>query len=156
MKHFFFDSRDLGYWRADLGLFVARAFAGIAMALGHGWGKLVHEGSIGPSQGFVQAIEGMGFPMPLVFAWAAGLSELVGGALMAIGLLTRPAALAVAGTMAVAAFKVHANDPLWGAPPSKEFALLFLSIAVMVFLAGPGRISFDRVIAGDPEPPIRK
>ncbi len=156
MKHFFFESRDLGYWRADLGLFIVRAFAGVAMALGHGWSKLVREGSIGPSEAFVQGIEGMGFPMPLVAAWAAGLSELLGGALMAIGLLTRPAALAVAGTMAVAAFKVHANDPLWGASPSKEFALLYLAVALLVFLAGPGRISFDRVIAGDPEPAIRK
>lgn len=156
MKHFFFESRDLGYWRADLGLFVVRAFAGIAMALGHGWGKLVHEGPIGPTEGFVKYIGSMGLPMPEVLAWGAGLAELVGGALMAIGLLTRPAALAVAGTMAVAAFKVHASDPLWGASPSKEFALLYLSVAVLVFLAGPGRISFDRVIAGDPEPAIRK
>lgn len=156
MKRFFFDSRDLGYWRADLGLFIVRAFAGIALALGHGWDKLFHDGPLGPTAGFVGAVEGLGFPMPTAFAWGAALSELVGGAFLAIGLLSRPAALAIACTMAVAAFRMHASDPLWGAMPSKEFPLLFLSIALLIFFAGPGRISVDRVIAGDPEPPIRK
>lgn len=92
MKHFFFDSRDLGYWRADLGLFIVRAFAGIAMALGHGWGKLVHEGHFGPTPEFIGSVENLGLPMPVVFAWGAALSELVGGVLIAIGLLTRPRA----------------------------------------------------------------
>jgi putative oxidoreductase len=156
MKNMLFDSRDLGYWRADLGVFIVRAFAGSAMALGHGWGKLFHDGAFGPTEGFISYVAGLGLPAPVAMAWAAALSEVVGGALMAIGLLTRPAALAVATTMAVAAFRVHAADPIWGATPSKEMALLFLSISVMVFLAGPGRISVDRLIADDPDSRLRK
>ena len=50
---------------------------------------------------------GMGIPMPDTMAWAAALAELGGGALIMLGWLTRPAALALCGNMAVAIGRVH-------------------------------------------------
>lgn len=126
----------------DFGLFVMRAGFGFYMAAAHGRGK------IPPSEGFIGATAGMGFPAPELFAWLAGLSEFGGGVLLALGLFTRPGALAILGTMSVAAFMGHANDPFFAAPgqPSKELAMLFWLAAFCVLLVGPGRYSLDAAI----------
>ena len=121
---------------SDLGLLLFRVFVGLALAWGHGINKLP------PSEGFVAGVVAMGFPAPLVFAWAAGLAEFVGGHLIALGLLTRPAALFAAVTMFVAAFIRQAGDPF----TDIEKALLFLAAAALLMLAGAGRYSLDAFI----------
>jgi putative oxidoreductase len=121
---------------ADAGLLVLRLFAGLALAFGHGAGKLP------PSERFVASTAEMGFPLPELFAWAAGLSEFAGGLLLALGLLTRPAAFFIACTMATAGFLRHADDPF----ADKEKALLFLAVAVLFLLAGSGRYGLDRLL----------
>ena len=80
----------------DLGLLVLRLGIGLTLALAHGLGKLP------PSDGFIEGTAAMGFPLPVLFAWAAALSEFLGGLLLAVGLATRPAAVFVSVTMAVA------------------------------------------------------
>src|SRR5690242_11679962 len=87
----------------------------------------------------------MEFPSQL---WFGGVIELVGGALIAIGLFTRPAAFVCSGLLAVAYFQFH-----W---KLKVAALHFLPIVnqgepavlycfVFLFIAahGPGRLSLD-------------
>lgn len=120
----------------DLGLLVLRVSAGVALALAHGKGKFP------PSQRFIDGVANMGFPLPEVFAWAAAGAELLGGLLLAIGLLTRPSAILIACTMATAFFVRHANDPFG----DKEKAFLFLVIAVLFVLAGAGRYSIDAML----------
>lgn len=117
----------------DWGLLVLRVFAGLALALAHGIGK------IPPSAGFVDGVAGMGFPVPLLFAWAAGLAESVGGVLLAVGLFTRPAAFFVLVNMLVASFMMQAGDSFL----ERELALLYSCVAVLYILAGPGRVSID-------------
>ena len=121
----------------DAGLLVLRVFAGLALALGHGLGKLP------PSPGFIEGVGQMGFPLPALFAWAAAIAEFVGGLLLAAGLLTRPASLLIFFTMATAAFIRHAPDPFSG----KEKALLFLFVALLFLLAGAGRYSLDALLS---------
>ena len=121
----------------DAGLLVVRLFAGLALAFGHGLGKLP------PSPGFVEGVGAMGFPLPGLFAWAAAVAEFAGGLLLAAGLLTRPASLLIFFTMATAAFIRHAPDPFSG----KEKALLFLFVALLFLLAGAGRYSLDALLA---------
>ncbi len=143
-----FGSRDLRYWPADLGLFVLRVIGGASLAVAHGWSKLYPDG---PPEQLVSGIEQrLGLPEPHLFAWGVAIVETVGGALMAIGLLTRPAAFAVAVNMGVAAFVWHAPDTF----AEREPALLYFAIATAVFLAGPGRISADRILLGSPQPPV--
>ena len=120
----------------DLGLLVLRLGIGLPMAFAHGTGK------VPPSDGFIEATAGMGFPAPVFFAWAAGLSELVGGLLIALGLATRPAAFFVACTMAVAFFVRHGTDPF----ADGEKAFLFLVAAVALLIAGAGRYAVDAVL----------
>jgi putative oxidoreductase len=126
--------------QADVGFTALRISAGLMMAFGHGLSK------VPPSAGFIGAVAGLGFPMPSVFAWAAGLSELVGGLLIAAGLFTRPASLFLVVTMVVAAFMRHAADPVFSREgPSKELALLYLVTATAFLLAGSGRYGLDAV-----------
>ncbi|HKZ31363.1 MAG TPA: DoxX family protein [Vicinamibacteria bacterium] len=138
----------------DIGLLILR-LAGLYLAAGHGWGKLVGLAS-GQSR-FVEGVANMGFPMPVLFAWAAGLAEFAGGLAMALGLFTRWAALLAGCTMFVAAFVRHralsqllswlgvapaTEEALrgWGNP---ELATIFLIVCVAVALLGPGRFSID-------------
>lgn len=120
----------------DLGLLLLRVFAGLSLALAHGLGKLP------PSERFVAGVVEMGFPAAPLFAWAAGLSETVGGLLLALGLLTRPAAFFVLVTMLVATFVRQAGDPYL----ERELALLFAFVATQFLLAGPGRLSLDALL----------
>jgi putative oxidoreductase len=119
----------------DLSWTVLRVAAGGLMAP-HGFAKLPI------SADFVQGVGSLGFPAPLVFAWAAALSELVGGLLLALGLFTRPAAFLIGCTMTVAAFLALAGKPL----EARELPLLFLAVMVPFVVQGSGRFSVDALL----------
>lgn len=118
----------------QLGLLWLRVIAGAGMAY-HGYGKVFG----GVADKMVEGVANMGFPMPVVFAWAAALSEFAGGILLILGLGTRFAAFFIFVTMAVAAFKVHGADPL----QVKELALAYWTVAGALMLTGAGRFSID-------------
>jgi putative oxidoreductase len=118
---------------ANAGSALLRIFAGVALALGHGLGKLP------PGEGLIERASAMGFPSPVFFAWAAGLSEFVGGILLALGLFTRLSSLFIAITMTVALIGVHWPDPF----AAQEKAFLFLFIALSYLMKGSGDWSID-------------
>jgi putative oxidoreductase len=132
----------------DVGLLVLRAGIGLIMAFGHGLGKLWSDGGLGPPDRFVSGVEGLGFPAPLLFAWLSVFAEFFAALLIAAGLLTRPAALMLAGNMFVAAFLGHSGDPFFGPPPSKEPAMLFMIPALALMFIGAGRYSLDARLLG--------
>jgi len=129
-----FGSRPPGHPVSELVLLVARLFAGLALAIAHGIGK------VPPPRRFVEGVAALGLPSPEVFAWLSGAAEVGGGVLLAIGLLVRPAALAIAVNMSVAAFLAHAADPF----RTREPALLYLALALVFVVLGGGRFSLDR------------
>ena len=75
---------------------------------------------------------------------AAGIIETAGGALMLLGLFTRPVALVLAGEMAYAYFTAHAPRGTWPIQNGGELAVLYCFIWLYVAAAGPGPISVDR------------
>ena len=150
IKSFLFGGPGGATRMADVGLLITRVMVGLLLAFGHGLGKVWTKDGLGPSAGFVKGVENLGFPAPTAFAWAAALTEFVGGILLAAGLLTRPAALALAFNMVVAAFGQHLGDPFFPAKrgePAKELALLYMAPGILFLLAGAGRYSLDALIA---------
>lgn len=119
--------------QANFGLALLRSFAGLSLAFAHGLGKLP------PSEGLIDGTAKMGFPLPVVFAWAAAFSEFLGGIFLAFGLFTRVAAFFICFTMLVALTGVHWADPFG----KKEMALLYFFIAFAFLWKGSGEWSLD-------------
>jgi len=76
----------------------------------------------------------------------AGVLEVVGGALMALGLFTRPVAFILSGEMAVAYFRQHAPRAIWPILNGGELAVLFCFLWLFFSVAGPGLISLDALV----------
>jgi putative oxidoreductase len=79
----------------------------------------------------------------------AGVLELVGGALMLIGLFTRPVAFILSGMMAVAYFIGHAprGNALLPMLNQGELAVMFCFVFLMFAVAGAGAWSVDAMRA---------
>ena len=122
---------------SNLGLLLLRVFIGTAM-LTHGWGKMF--GGLEKFTGFVASL---GVPMPEVSAFLAAFSESFGALLLAVGLLTRPAAFLIVATMTVAIFGAHQGDGF----AQQETAWLYLVPSLFFLLKGAGKWSFDWLIS---------
>ncbi|GJE25911.1 DoxX family protein [Methylobacterium organophilum] len=73
----------------------------------------------------------------------AGLLELVGGALLIVGFLSRPVAFILSGEMAVAYFLAHAPKSFFPALNGGDAAILFCFVFLYIAVAGPGPWSVD-------------
>lgn len=73
----------------------------------------------------------------------AGIIELVAGALIALGLFTRPAAFIASGTMAVAYWLAHAPQNFFPVNNGGDPAILYCFVFLYLFFAGPGAWSLD-------------
>lgn len=83
-------------------------------------------------------------PQPIASLFGVGaLIELVCGALVMIGLLTRPAAFIAAGEMAVAYWMFHAPQSPFPAVNGGDAAILYCFIFLYFVAAGPGAFSVD-------------
>lgn len=126
-------SRDLGRYE-PMAYAALRIVAG-GMFLVHGLTKLF--GWLGPSQAVGSQL------------WIGGVIELVGGALIALGLFTRPAALLASGTMAVAYFQYHWKLSFdgWAFLPAVnhgELAVLYCFVFLLIALRGAGIWSVEQ------------
>ncbi|MCO6512235.1 MAG: DoxX family protein [Aridibacter famidurans] len=136
LKSILFGGAPVHSVSASAGMALLRIFAGIGLALGHGIGKMP------PSPRFVEGVANLGFPAPGVFAWAAGLSEFVGGLCLALGLFTRVSSFFIFCTMFTAAFVRHINDGFDG----QEKALLYMFSALLFLFAGSGNWGVDAFV----------
>jgi putative oxidoreductase len=80
---------------------------------------------------------GVGATTSLILAL---IGEVVGPLLVLIGYKTKLAAIPTIISMIVALLMIHFNDPF----ATKEKALLYLLLFVVIFLAGPGKYSVDK------------
>ncbi len=74
---------------------------------------------------------------------AAGVIELIGGALLLVGLITRPVALILSGQMAVAYFYAHAKSGFFPILNQGELAALYCFVFLYLAAAGGGAFGLD-------------
>lgn len=122
-----------------IGLLALRIALGIIF-LTHGYPKLIRS-SADMQQFFVQ------YGLPAQFVYIAGVIEAFGGALLVLGLFTRPAALLLAIEMAVAIWKVHSGGGIM-AVHLYEFPLALGAGCLALATVGPGIISVDEGLLG--------
>ena len=90
-----------------------------------------------------------GLPAAMSLPWFAGVLELVGGALLALGLLTRPVAFVLSGEMAFAYFIGHAPRNLYPVLNGGDAAILYCFVFLYLAAAGPGPWSLDAILKRD-------
>jgi putative oxidoreductase len=91
---------------------------------------------------FPTAVPGLPTPLPGILV-AAALIEIVGGALIAVGLFTRVTAFICSGEMAAAYFMFHAPQSFWPAVNQGDAAILYCFIFLYLAFAGAGAWSVD-------------
>jgi putative oxidoreductase len=76
----------------------------------------------------------------------AGILETFGGALLLLGLLTRPVAFILSGEMAWAYFQAHASHSIWPIVNGGQPAVLYCFLWLYFSAAGAGPLSIDALI----------
>ncbi|MHA6793454.1 DoxX family protein [Pseudonocardia bannensis] len=131
----------------DVALLVARIVLGVIL-IAHGAQKFFTFG-IG---GTAAAFEGMGIPLPAVSAAVAATVELVGGALLILGVATAVVGLLVVLEMLGAALLVHVGNGIFIANGGWELTGAIGAAALTLAAVGPGRFSVDHALGARRDP----
>jgi putative oxidoreductase len=105
--------------------------------MAHGTGKLFQ---FPPVEQFPNA------PAAMTLPWIAGVLELVGGALLTLGLGTRVVAFILSGQMAVAYWMAHAPQAFYPIQNGGELAIMFCFVFLYIAAAGGGPWALDRAL----------
>jgi putative oxidoreductase len=128
-----------------LGLLLVRLVVGL-LFVGHGAQKLFGWfGGYGP-KGTGGWMESVGIKPGVAMAVIAGLMELVGGALLALGLFTPLAAVLIILTMIGAIVKVHGKNGIWATANGYEYQLVLIALSIGIALTGAGAYSLDAML----------
>ncbi|KAF6558328.1 DoxX family protein [Paenibacillus sp. EKM202P] len=127
------------------GLLLIRLVVGL-LFVGHGAQKLFGWfGGYGP-KGTGGWMESIGIKPGVLMAVAAGLMELLGGALFTVGLLTPLAALLITMAMIGAIVKVHGQNGIWATANGYEYPLVLIAVVIGIALTGAGSYSIDAIL----------
>ena len=98
--------------------------------------------------GLPKLFGGFGRPAPVELMsqmGLAGIIEVIGGAMIALGLFTSPVAFLASGQMAVAYFQAHAPRGLYPIMNGGELAALFCFVFLYIAAVGSGKFSLDAI-----------
>lgn len=118
---------------------ILRVVAGIVM---------VHNGldKLANIESFANAyVAYLGLPFPITLSYMAAFTELIGAPLVALGLLTRPAAMGLVFTMLVAMY--HHIKVAGFSIPYLELSALYAATFLFFVINGGGRFSLDALLA---------
>ena len=141
--------RSLPAPMGDLALLIARVLLGVIM-IAHGYQKLVVNGIGRTTAGF----ESMSIPAAIVSASFVTVVELVGGALLMLGLMTRTVAACMGVVMAGAAGFVHVRHGVFVASGGWELVGSIAGALLALAVAGPGRFSLAHLLRARPQRPV--
>ena len=130
-------STTLNLWN-QAALAILRTVIGIVM---------IHNGldKLGNIESFAEAyVAYMGLPFPIFLSYVAAYTELIGAPLVAIGLLTRPAALGLFSTMCVAMY--HHILVAGLSIPYLELSAIYAACFLFFTVNGAGLFSTDALI----------
>jgi putative oxidoreductase len=114
--------------------------------VGHGTQKLFGwfdgPGIDGMSAGMTK----MAMNPPRANAYAAGITETAGGALLALGLATPLATASLTGVMVTAIRKVHLRNGVWASKGGYEYNAVLIAAMAALTEVGPGELSLDHAL----------
>jgi putative oxidoreductase len=96
--------------------------------------------------GVAKGMDSAGISPGMFWAYYIGTLELIGGALLVVGFLTRPVALLFFGFAAVATFYFNSRFGYFWTKGGLEVPLLLMIIAIVIMIRGGGEYSVDRRI----------
>jgi len=128
-----------------LGLLILRLVVGLTIA-GHGAQKLFGWWGGPGMTGWTQMVAKLRIRPAHPWAWVAALAEFGGGVLLALGLLTPLAAVAIAGSMIIAIVTVHLPRGFWVTKGGYEYNLVVLAVMAALSLTGAGTYSLDQLL----------
>ena len=121
---------------------LARLFIG-AMFIGHGTQKLFGWFGGPGIDGTTGMMEKLGLAPARSNAYAAALSETLGGAAITLGAFTPAAAASLIGTMTTAIRTVHLKNGFWSTGGGYEYNLTIIAALLLIVDGGPGALSVD-------------
>jgi putative oxidoreductase len=132
----------------DLALLVLRIVIGL-LFIGHGAQKLF--GAFGGSgiEGTASNFDRMGLRPGRLHASAAGVAELGGGLLIALGLIMPLGAAALIAVMTAAVATVHFRNGLWATGGGFEYNLVLVAALFAIAAADGGSWSLDAALSLD-------
>jgi putative oxidoreductase len=124
---------------------LARLFIG-GLFIGHGTQKLFGWFGGPGIEGTTGMMDKLGLAPARTNAYAAALSEALGGVGVALGAGTPVAAAALIGTMTTAVRSVHLKNGFWSTEGGYEFNLTLVAALLLLVDGGPGPISVDAAL----------
>lgn len=129
----------------DIGLFVLHAVVGL-LFVGHGAQKLFGLFGGHGLSGTAGFMESLGLRPGRLHALLGGGAELVGGALLALGLLVPLAAALLIATMITASLTAHRGNGLWVTNNGTELPIVYATVAFALAAVGAGDLSLDAAL----------
>lgn len=127
----------------SLAMLILRSILGSLLA-GHGAQKLFGWFNGPGLEGTSGFLETLGLRPGRPWAYLAGLSELGGGVLMALGFLNPLGPLGVIASMAMATKTAHTIKPIFVTEGGAELPVTNMAAALSIIINGPGKYSLDR------------
>ncbi|PEN07107.1 DoxX family protein [Longimonas halophila] len=131
----------------NIALLVLRIGIGISFVFVYGYEKILGGPETWTDLGSNMAVLGITF-WPVVWGFMAAFAEFVGGILLMLGFVFRPALVILSGTMIVAAIG-HTFGDIGGGP---WHATEMLTVFIALLITGPGAYSLDTLFFGSSDP----
>jgi len=134
---------------SEVALLVVRVIVGIIIGA-HGWQKLT---VIGPANFGQSFLAQSGVPLPIFMGYVVTCTEVIGGILLIVGLLSRLAALLLTINLVIATLLVNIHVGLLSSTDGvgAELPLALIAGFLAILSVGPGRLSLDYLLGVERE-----